>query len=491
MTATTSTNEFDIRKQKLQAIADAGEIPYKDRYAVTHDLKEVVLLADGTEGVSVAGRIVSLRKMGKMTFGHIADIDGRFQFLMKKDFLEDSYQRFKEMVDMGDYIGLRGEMFTTRTQEKTLVVREWTLLAKALRPLPEKFHGITDKEQKYRKRYLDLISSRESVQRFQVRNTFINSLRAYLNSHKFVEIDTPVLINKASGALAKPFKTHYNALDIDVYMRIAPETYLKRAIAGGYNRVYEFARCFRNEGIDPSHLPDFTMLEYYAAYWNYRDNMAFTEGLIKAVVKETIGSLQFTYQDTAIDLDGVWEQKSFRELILQDCGIDLARFSAKGTLVEAIEQKGIVIERDIKDPGIGYGTLVDLLYKKVSRPKLINPTFLTEHPLDISPLARKNDTNPAIVDRFQLVINGWEVVNAYSELIDPIDQMARFASQLKAREKGDMEAMETDEDFVTCMEYGMPPMSGWGMGIDRFVALLTDTEHLRDVVLFPLLRPDA
>jgi lysyl-tRNA synthetase class 2 len=382
-------------------------------------------------------------------------------------------------------------MFTTRTEEKTIVVRGWTLLAKALRPLPEKFHGITDKEQKYRKRYLDLISSRESVARFQVRNTFINSLRAYLNTHKFVEIDTPVLINKASGALAKPFKTHYNALDIDVYLRIAPETYLKRAIAGGYNRVYEFARCFRNEGIDPSHLPDFTMLEYYAAYWNYQDNMAFTENLIKAVVNETIGSLQFTYQDTAIDLDGVWERKSFRELILQDCGIDLTQFSDKAALVAAIEQKGIVIERDIKEPGIGYGTLVDLLYKKVSRPRLINPTFLTEHPLDISPLARKNDTNPAIVDRFQLVINGWEVVNAYSELIDPIDQTARFASQLKAREKGDMEAMETDEDFLTCMEYGMPPMSGWGMGIDRFVALLTDTEHLRDVVLFPLLRPDA
>ncbi len=488
---TAPTNEFDIRKQKLQAIADAGEIPYKDRYAVTHDLNEVVRLEDGTEGVAVAGRIVGLRKMGKMTFGHIGDIDGRVQFLMKKDFIEDSYQRFKEMVDMGDYIGLRGEMFTTRTQEKTIVVREWTLLAKALRPLPEKFHGITDKEQKYRKRYLDLISSRESVARFKVRNTFINSLRAYLNRNKFVEIDTPVLINKASGALAKPFKTYYNALDIDVYMRIAPETYLKRAIAGGYNRVYEFARCFRNEGIDPSHLPDFTMLEYYAAYWNYQDNMAFTEALIKAVVKETIGGLQFSYQDTAIDLDGVWERKSFRELILQDSGIDLVPCRDKASLVAAIEQKGIVIERDIKDPGIGYGTLVDLLYKKVSRPKLINPTFLTEHPLDISPLARKNDANPAIVDRFQLVINGWEMVNAYSELIDPIDQLARFESQLKAREKGDLEAMETDEDFVTCMEYGMPPMSGWGMGIDRFVALLTDTEHLRDVVLFPLLRPDV
>jgi lysyl-tRNA synthetase class 2 len=487
---TAITNEFESRRQKLETIAASGEIPYKDRYAVTHDLDEALRLEDGTEGVSVAGRIVGLRKMGKMTFGHIGDIDGRFQFLMKKDFLEDSYQRFKDTVDTGDYIGLRGEIFTTRTQEKTLVVREWILLSKSLRPLPEKFHGITDKEQKYRKRYLDLISSRESVRRFQLRNTFINTVRGYLNRHKFVEIDTPVLINKASGALAKPFKTHYNALDIDVFLRIAPETYLKRAIAGGYNRVYEFARCFRNEGIDPSHLPDFTMLEYYAAYWDYQDNMAFTEDLIKTAVRETIGSLQFTYQGTAIDLDGAWARKSFRELILQDSGIDLTRAGDKAKLVEAITKNGIVIERDIKDPGIGYGTLVDLLYKKVSRPKLIAPTFLIEHPLDISPLARKNDANPSIVDRFQLVINGWEVVNAYSELIDPIDQMERFQSQLQARERGDLEAMETDEDFVTCMEYGMPPMSGWGMGIDRFVALLTDTEHLRDVVLFPLLRPD-
>jgi len=487
---TVPTNEFDIRKQKLALMADAGEIVFKDRYPVTHDLDEARLLEDGTENVAVAGRIVSLRKMGKMIFGHLADIDAKFQFLMKKDFVEATFQTFKDTVDIGDYLGIEGEIFTTRTQEKTIIVKNWVLLSKSLRPLPEKFHGITDKEQKYRKRYLDLISSRESVRRFQLRNKFINTIRAYLNRHKFIEIDTPVLINKASGALAKPFKTHNNALDIDVYLRIAPETYLKRAIAGGYNRVYEFARCFRNEGIDPSHLPDFTMLEYYAAYWNYEDNMVFTENLIKHAVAETIGGLQFTYQDTAIDLDGPWERKSFRELIRQDCGIDLVQSNDKAKLVAAIETNGITIDRDIKDKSIGYGTLVDLLYKKVSRPRLIHPTFLTEHPIDISPLARKNDDNPAIVDRFQLVINGWEVVNAYSELIDPLDQMERFQSQLEARELGDMEAMETDEDFVTCMEYGMPPMSGWGMGVDRFVALLTDTEHLRDVVLFPLLKPE-
>lgn len=487
---TAPTNEFDIRRQKLETLAASGEIVYKDRFPVSHGLDQALLLEDGTADVSVAGRIVALRKMGKMTFGHIADIDGRFQFLMKKDFIEATYQRFKESVDIGDYIGLRGELFTTRTGEKTLIAREWTLLSKALRPLPEKFHGITDKEQKYRKRYLDLIASRESVRRFQLRTRFINTLRACLNQHKFIEIDTPVLTNKASGALAKPFRTHYNALDIDVYLRIAPETYLKRAIAGGYNRVYEFARCFRNEGIDPSHLPDFTMLEYYAAYWNYEDNMAFTEDLIKTAVEATIGGLGFTYQGTAIDLEGDWERKSFRELILQDSGIDLTVASDKELLVAAIQKNGITIDRDIRDRGIGYGTLVDLLYKKVSRPRLINPTFLTEHPIDISPLARRNDVNPAIVDRFQLVINGWEMVNAYSELIDPLDQMERFRSQLTAREMGDAEAMETDEDFVTCMEYGMPPMSGWGMGIDRFIALLTDTEHLRDVVLFPLLKPE-
>jgi lysyl-tRNA synthetase class 2 len=305
-----------------------------------------------------------------------------------------------------------------------------------------------------------------------------------------VEIDTPVLTNKATGALARPFVTHHNALDIDIFLRIAPETYLKRAIAGGFDRVYEFARSFRNEGMDASHLPDFTLLEYYCAYWNYVDNMNFTEKLFKHLLLTVNGSLNLTYDGTEICFDGDWPRFSFRELILNDCGIDIDTFATKETLMKEINAQGIRFETDVQVSTAGRGTLIDLLYKKVSRPKLINPTFITHHPLDLSPLARKNDSNPLVVDRFQLVVNGWEVVNAYSELVDPIDQTERFQQQAQARAQGDTETMDVDNDFLQCMEFGMPPISGWGMGIDRIIALLTNASTLRDVVLFPLMRPE-
>ncbi|MBN1532267.1 MAG: lysine--tRNA ligase, partial [Spirochaetes bacterium] len=321
------------------------------------------------------------------------------------------------------------------------------------------------------------------------RTLVIKTMRDYLDANDFMEIDTPVLINKASGAFATPFKTHHNALDIDVFMRIAPETYLKRAIAGGFDRVYEFARCFRNEGIDPSHLPDFTMLEYYCSYWNYEDNMDFTERLIKHVLSTVLGTTEVTYEGTPINFDGAWPRISFRDLILKDCGIDIDACGTKEALLEEIKKKNIVLD-DVNVKTAGIGTIIDNLYKKVSRPSMVNPMFVIKHPIDISPLARKNDHDGRIVDRFQLVINGWEVVNAYSELVDPIDQEERFKAQADARAAGDMEAMEIDHDFLTCMEYGMPPMSGWGMGIDRFVALITGAATLRDVVLFPLMRPE-
>jgi lysyl-tRNA synthetase class 2 len=305
-----------------------------------------------------------------------------------------------------------------------------------------------------------------------------------------VEIDTPVLTNKACGALARPFVTHHNALDIDIYLRIAPETYLKRAIAGGFERVYEFARSFRNEGIDASHLPDFTLLEYYCAYWNYQDNMDFTEKLMKHLLTEVNGNLSLTYENTAISFEGTWPRVSFRDLVLRDCGIDIDAFKTRDGLFAEIKARGIVFEDGVEVEQAGRATLIDLLYKKVSRPKLVNPVFIMHHPVEVSPLARKNDDNPMIVDRFQLVVNGWEVVNAYSELIDPIDQAQRFKEQAAARAQGDADTMDVDEDFLLCMEYGMPPISGWGMGIDRIVALLTNTSNLREAVLFPLLRPE-
>ncbi|NLP01420.1 MAG: lysine--tRNA ligase, partial [Fibrobacter sp.] len=340
------------------------------------------------------------------------------------------------------------------------------------------------------KRFLDLIMSEESRERFKKRTQIISIIRNFLNNHGFTEIDTPVLTNKATGALARPFVTHHNALDIDVYLRIAPETYLKRAIAGGFDRVYEFARSFRNEGMDASHLPDFTLLEYYCAYWNYIDNMNFTEALFKELLMKLNGSLKLTYEGTEISFEGQWPRFSFRELILRDCGIDIDKFATRDELMAEIKRQGIKFETDVDVARAGRGTLIDLLYKKVSRPALINPVFITHHPLDLSPLARKNDQNPMVVDRFQLVVNGWEVVNAYSELVDPVDQAERFKQQAEARAHGDQETMEVDNDFLQCMEFGMPPISGWGMGIDRIVALLTNASTLRDVILFPLMRPE-
>jgi lysyl-tRNA synthetase, class II len=483
-------DEIEARHQKLEELRSDGTPAYAERYETTHELSDALALADDVAGVRVAGRVVGLRYFGKLAFGHLFDHTGRLQFALQKNTLGEDFQRIKRLVDVGDYVGVEGEMMTTRTGEKTINAKSFAFLSKALRPLPEKFHGLTDQEQRYRKRYLDLIASPESMDRFKLRTRLVRALRDYLDDNGFMEIDTPVLTNKASGAMATPFVTHYNALDMDVYLRIAPETYLKRAIAGGLTRVYEFARCFRNEGIDPSHLPDFTMLEYYASYWNYEDNMRFTEAMIKHLLDTVLGSRTVSYQGQEISFDGEWPRMSFRDLLINDCGIDIEAVDGKQGLMNAIAERGIELETDFDPKTSSFGTLIDILYKKVSRPKIVNPLFLTKHPIDVSPLARRNDENPAVVDRFQLVVNGWEIVNAYSELVDPVDQAERFRQQQAARAAGDTEAMEIDNDFLACMEYGMPPMSGWGMGIDRVVALLTDARTLRDVVLFPLLRPE-
>ncbi|MBN2036034.1 MAG: lysine--tRNA ligase [Chitinispirillaceae bacterium] len=484
------SEQITIRAKKIDRLRSSGILPFAERFERTHRLHEAETLADGSGPVAVSGRIVALRYFGKLAFGHLYDIDGKLQFALQKNKLGDAFTLFKDTVDIGDFIGITGAMMTTKTGEKTVDVDHCTFLSKSLRPLPEKFHGLTDPELRLRRRYLDLITTPESRERFKKRTLIIKTLRDFLDANGFTEIDTPVLTNKASGALARPFITHNNALDIDVYLRIAPETYLKRAIAGGFDRVYEFARSFRNEGVDASHLPDFTLLEYYCAFWNYVDNMNFTEKLIKHLLTEVNGGLELTYENTMIDFSGDWPRISFRDLLLRDCGIDIDAFPARDGLMAEIDRKGIRFETDVDVKKAGRGTLIDLLYKKVSRPAIVNPQFITHHPLDLSPLARKNDANPLVVDRFQLVINGWEVVNAYSELVDPIDQAARFRQQAAARAQGDTETMEVDDDFVLCMEYGMPPISGWGMGIDRVVAVLTNASTLRDVVLFPLLRPE-
>ena len=484
------SSERAARIEKLEYLRHAGIAPYAQRFEKSHSTQQAKGLPDGASGIKVAGRVVALRGFGKLTFGHILDYSGKVQFAAQKNKLGESFGLFMKTVDVGDFIGVEGEIITTKTGEKTVDITQWTFLSKALRPLPEKFHGLTDQELKYRRRYLDLITSPESMERFKKRTRIISTLRKFLDNNGFIEIDTPVLTNKACGALARPFVTHHCALDIDIYLRIAPETYLKRAIAGGFERVYEFARSFRNEGIDASHLPDFTLLEYYCAYWNYCDNMDFTEKLIKHLLMEIQGGLQLPYENVVISFEGTWPRISFRDLVLRDCGIDIDALTTRDGLFAQIKSRGIVFEEDVDVDKAGRATLIDLLYKKVSRPKLVNPVFVMHHPVEVSPLARKNDDNPMVVDRFQLVINGWEVVNAYSELIDPIDQAQRFKEQAAARAQGDADTMDADEDFLLCMEYGMPPISGWGMGIDRIVALLTNTSNLREAVLFPLLRPE-
>jgi lysyl-tRNA synthetase class 2 len=486
-----SSDERDIRINKLDTIREQGINPYLDRCDRTCTLKEASDLAVDTKEVELRGRLMLKRVFGKLMFAHIQDWTGRFQIALNRGDIDQSlFKFFQKLVDVGDFIWVTGTIFRTERGELTLNVLDFKLLSKAIRPLPEKYHGVTDLETRSRQRYLDILMDEESRDRFKKRIQLTTIIRNYLNAHDFLEVETPTLQAKPSGAMAKPFKTRHNALDIDLFMRIAPETYLKRCIAGGFERVYEFARCFRNEGMDPSHLQEFTLLEFYAAYWNYEDNMLFTEQMIKNLLQELNGSLLIDYQGTKIDFSGEWPRYSLQELILQHADIDIRKVTTKDALVKAIKEKKIQLEGvDFKT--IGYGNLLDQLYKKVARPGMIQPQFLIHHPIDISPLARRNDENPGITDRFQLVVNTWEVVNAYSELVDPLDQRERLLKQAEDRKKGDDEAMIMEEDFILCMEYGMPPISGWGMGIDRFVALLTNQENLREVVLFPLMRPSV
>ena len=479
-----------VRREKLKEIEKYCN-PYPERYEITHSLKEASALADETKDVRVAGRIVFMRKMGKLSFIRLRDIEGDLQVSIKIDLVgEEKYNFFKTLVDVGDFIGASGEIFTTHTGEKTLRADSFEFLGKALKPLPEKFHGVTDPELCYRNRYLDLIMNEDTRKRFLLKYKFIKEVRRYLEDLGYIEIETPVLSNKASGALAKPFIAHHNALDIDVYLRIAPETYLKRAIVGGFTKVFEFARCFRNEGIDSTHLQDFTMLEGYGAYLNYKDNMKLMEDMLKTVIKKVFGSLEVKIGDKVIDFSKKWETVTFRDVLLKYVDIDIMEFDNKEKLLNEINRRGIELDTDADLNTIGYGNLIDVLYKKVARPYMIEPVFLTEHPISLSPLARANDDNKELTDRFHLVINGAEIINGYSELVEPAEQQKRLEEQAKLNAGGDEEAMMMDMDYIESMEVGMPPISGWGIGIDRVIQVLTDTPNIKDNVLFPLMRPE-
>ena len=411
-----------VRREKLEKIKEYCN-PYPEKYEVTNSIKEARELVDGTENVKIAGRIIFMRKMGKLSFLRIRDIEASIQVSMQLDLVgEEAYKFMKTSIDVGDFIGVKGEIVTTQTGEKTLRTHEFEFLGKALKPLPEKFHGLSDQELKYRNRYVDLIMNEDARERFLLRSKLIWEIRSFLNHHGYVEIETPILNNKASGAMAKPFKTHHNALDIDLYLRIAPETYLKRAIVGGFTKVFEFARCFRNEGMDTTHLQDFTMLEGYGAYLNYQDNMKFLQEMIQTVVKNLFGKLELTIDGVTVDISGDWESISMRDLILKYTPIDIYEYDTKEKLLEKIKTEKIEIDSETPLENLGYGNLVDQLYKKVARPHVVKPCFLTKHPISLSPLARANDDNPNLTDRFQLIINGAEIINAYSELVDPIEQ---------------------------------------------------------------------
>ncbi len=485
-------DEYQTRLQRLKKIREQGIHPYPDSFDKRQSVAEVLSSKLGAK-VKTAGRLLTFREMGKIAFAHLQDSTNRIQLVFKEDEVgKDQLKFFIKHFDPADFIGVEGAVFKTQKGELSILVKKYVLLSKALRPLPDKWHGLKDQELQYRQRYLDIASNKETYQRFLFRSQFIKTLREFYHGEGFIEVETPILVNNASGALAKPFTTHHNALDLDVYLRIAPETYLKEAIVGGFERVFEIARCFRNEGMDPSHLQDFTMAEHYAAYWNFEDNMTFTEKMLPHIITTLTGKTKVEIKNRSgqlvnVDFKPPYPRVSFTELIKKDSGIDIDRFESVDELRLEIKKKKIAID-NIQQ--LGRGSLVDALYKTVSRDKLVQPTFVINHPLDVSPLARRNDTQPQIVDRFQLIVNTWEIVNAYSELIDPLDQAERFRQQVKDKKAGDQEAHGKDDEYVTALEHGAPPTSGWGMGIDRIVALLTQQDNLRDVVLFPLLRPE-
>ena len=481
---------MQARNEKLQKIEQYGINPHPERYEITHEIGESRRLEDGTKEVSIAGRIMSKRKMGKIAFLDLSDVTGHIQLVMKRDdFPEGEYKKFHEITDIGDFVGVKGEIFTTEAGEKSLEVYSYEFLGKSLRPLPEKYHGLVNQEAIYRERHLDLIMNEETKKKFLLRSKFVRLLREFLDNHGFIEVETPALQNTASGATAKPFIAHHNALDRDVYLRISPELTLKKLIIGGFNNIYEVARDFRNEGMDANHLQDFTMVEGYSAYWNYEDNMKFMKEMITYILGKLYdGNLNIQIGDKVIDFGGEWKVVSFRELILKDCGIDIDKFETAESLLAEIRKNKIELEVENIE-SLGRGNLIDQLYKKVSRPSIVEPTFLIKHPIDLSPLARSNDENPNLTDRFQLIVNGQEIINGYSELVDAREQERRLIAQSELKAQGDEEAMSIDKEYIRAMEYGMPPISGWGVGIDRFLQFLTSSQNIRDVVLYPLMRP--
>lgn len=482
----------DIREERIkkaEVLRERDVDPYPaDTGAVltvAEAKKKFATLVKSKKEIAVAGRVMARREHGGSTFFDVADASGTLQAYAKEDVLgEEQYQLLADTVDIGDFLRVSGALFLTKKEEQTIEARSWTMLAKSLRPLPEKWHGLQDTEERFRRRYLDLLMNAGVRERFIRRSALIKAIRDFHEDRGFIEVETPMLHLIPGGTLAKPFVTHHNALDIDLYLRIAPELYLKRLLVGGFERVFEIGRCFRNEGIDAAHNPEFTMLESYAAYWNEDDMMAFVEDLFAALAKE-FGAKQ----EIMADGKRIMFKKPFPRIPFKDM---LARFALITEYDrETRESLAVTARRFGIDIGMhdSRAKIADEIYKKICRPHLVQPTFVTNHPLEISPLSKRRKENPDEVRRFQLVVNGYELTNAFAELNDPIDQYERFAAQETEREGGEEEAHRMDTDYVEAMEYGMPPAAGLGIGIDRVAMIFTDTKNIREVVLFPTLRP--
>ena len=476
-----------VRREKVEEIRKYCN-PYPERYEITHRLHEAVNLEDGEKNVRVAGRIVFMRKMGKLSFLRIRDLEGSLQVSIKIDLVgEEKYNFFKTLIDVGDFIGVTGEMFTTQTGEKTLRADDFTFLGKALKPLPEKFHGLTDIEDRYRERYVDLISNEDSRRVFLGRSKLYSFIHRYLGENEFLQVETPIMQTAVCGAAARPFYTHHNALDMDLNLRIAPETYLKQCIAAGYHRVYEVAKCFRNEGMDPQHLQEFTQVEWYSSYWNFEDNLAFYQKFIRNLLIELIGTTTINYQGHTLDFGKDFTRINYVEKLREILGFDFLEETDPLELKKKIVDKGLFTMNDLEEYH-SLSQIIDFVYKKTIRADIIEPTVIYNYPALLIPLARRNDNDKRIIDVFQVVAGGTELCKAYSELVDPFVQRKAFEDQLIAKAQGDDETMEIDEGFMGAMEQGMPPISGLGFGIDRLLMLIYDVPSIRDVVLFPLMK---
>lgn len=484
------------RKQKLKFLLDKGINPYpysfqkKDNAAdIQETYKKIKKEEKTAKKATAAGRIVTIRGMGKASFATIQDQTGKVQFYIREDEIgKEQYELFTKAADIGDIVGVEGTIFRTKMGEITIDTKKLTILAKSLRPLPEKWHGLKDKETIYRKRFLDLIVNPETKELFKKRTEFIKNIRNYLNQEGFMEVETPVLEEIPGGADATPFTTHHDALNTDLYLRIALELHLKRLLVGGYEKIYEIGKVFRNEGISTQHLQEFTMLELYQAYADYEALMGFTEKLYTEIIKKTFNKLEFEFEGKKINFKTPWGRIDYTETVKKETGIDLDKTKTKEDLIKEIDKRNLGAGLDYN---VGKGRIIDQLYKKHVRPKITGPVFLINHPVEVSPLAKRKRDNPNKTERYQVIINGIETTNGFSELNDPVDQRKRFEEQAKMREQGDREAQMMDENFLEAVEVGFPPTAGLGLGIDRLFMILTGQESIRDVVFFHMMRPEG